>query len=271
MALARAKINLALHVLGRRDDGYHELDSIVAFANVGDVVSLEPAAGNVIEVTGPFARFVPRDESNLALRALALASDLGKVPRPMKVTLEKNLPVASGMGGGSADAAAVLKLAFPDADPVKLAAAALRLGADIPACLHGAMCRMRGVGEQIAPLPAAKPLHAVLANPGVAASTADVFKSLGLKPGQRFGDPIASEDDPHSWRNDLSDAAIAVAPEIADVLDELSNVREAGTVRMSGSGATCFALFETSAAAETAAERIANRQPQWWVRAAMLQ
>jgi 4-diphosphocytidyl-2-C-methyl-D-erythritol kinase len=271
MALARAKINLALHVLGRREDGYHELDSIVAFADVGDEISVETAGKTSIEVTGPFAHSVPRDGTNLALRALALATDLGVAPRAVKVTLEKTLPVASGMGGGSADAAAVLKFVFPDVEPAKLAAAALRLGADIPVCLHGAMCRMRGAGERIAPLPASKPLYAVLANPGVAAATADVFRSLGLKPGQRFRDPIASVDDPRSWRNDLSDAAIAVAPEIAGVLDELAKAPEASVVRMSGSGATCFALFETRAAAEMAAAWLSKRQPRWWVRAAALQ
>jgi 4-diphosphocytidyl-2-C-methyl-D-erythritol kinase len=271
MALARAKINLALHVLGRRDDGYHELDSIVAFADVGDVVTLAPADETAIEVTGPFADAVPRDETNLALRALALFGEIGHAPRPTKVTLEKNVPVASGMGGGSADAAAVLRLAFPDVEPARLARLALKLGADVPVCLHGGLCRMRGIGEQIAPLSLSGPFHAVLANPGIAASTADVFRSLGLKPGERLNDPIALEDDPCSWRNDLTDAAIAVIPEISGVLDELAKAPNAEVVRMSGSGATCFALFQSRARAEAAAAWLAGRQPHWWVRAATLQ
>jgi 4-diphosphocytidyl-2-C-methyl-D-erythritol kinase len=269
-ALARAKINLALHVLGRRDDGYHEIDSIVAFADFGDELSVSQAAQSGLTVTGPFAGDVPQGADNIVLKSLGLAADFGFLAPTVAIQLDKQLPVASGMGGGSSDAAAVLQLLFPQVPTDVLRKSALRLGADLPVCIHNRLCRMRGVGETISDLGNLGPFHALLVNPRVPVATADVFRALGLKSGKSHRSGIADEANPLHWRNDLTEAAIAVTPEIAGVLAAIGKMPRIKFARMSGSGATCFGIFGTREDAQSAAELLASRHPDWWMRATTL-
>lgn len=247
---APAKVNLALHVLGRRDDGYHDLDSIVAFADVGDRLTFTPAADFAITLSGPFAAALPQAGDNIIARAWSVAQSIvrtrGRALPPVAVHLEKNLPVASGIGGGSANAAAALKgflrIAGLSEVDEEVAAAGLSIGADVPVCLSGAACRMQGVGERITPLPGFAPMRAILVNPLVEVSTPAVFRGLALEKGQRFGTAIADPRDPAGWRNDLAPPAIALAPVIGEVLQRLGSIPGVTRTFMSGSGATCVAL-----------------------------
>lgn len=274
---ARAKVNLALRVLGRRTDGYHELDSIVAFADVGDLVSIRTADGPSFTVTGPHASDVPQDGANLVTRASAdlvsLYQTHGVMLPPLAISLEKNLPVASGIGGGSADAAAairaIIKFTGIDLPNAEVYAIALALGADVPVCLHNAACRMQGVGESILPMPHRLPPAIVLVNPRRALSTRDVFTELALQPGQRFNQPLDDENS-ESWDNDLLLPALKLMPEIETLLFALKASPNLSSVCMSGSGATCFGLAQSLADAEAVATQIASTQPRWWVSAATL-
>ena len=258
---APAKVNLYLHVVGRRADGLHLLESVAAFADAGDVLHGERADGLSLEVVGPFAGALADEADNLVLRAArALAPGLGA-----RLVLEKNLPVAAGLGGGSADAAAALRLLSRlwglEAD---LEALAARLGADVPVCLAAATCFMAGVGERLTPLPdwPAPPL--LLANPGAALPTPAVF-------GARRGPFRESRPWPRTaaelagCANDLTDAAISLAPEIGEVLEALAALEGASFARMSGSGATCFAAFADRAARDRARERLRADRPRWWI------
>jgi 4-diphosphocytidyl-2-C-methyl-D-erythritol kinase len=269
---AAAKINLALHVLGRRADGYHELDSVVAFASVGDVLELKVAPETTLIVNGPFAGDVPINADNLVLRSHAALAAHMNVPA-VAMRLTKNLPVASGIGGGSADAAAalrgVLRLADVKLDTDVLNGIALKLGADVPVCLHGKACRMQGIGDVITPLNTLPAAHLVLVNPLQACGTADVFRTMGLKAGDVLGQPLNIEI-PSSWRNDMAAAACRVLPVISDVLAALQQLPERVAVRMSGSGATCFAMFETQHSAAQAALTLKRHHADWWVVAAQL-
>ena len=276
--LARAKINLALHVLGRRVDGYHELDSIAVFADIGDRLSFEPAGRFGIEATGPFAAALPALADNIIHAAWLALGDLfkanGRAVPAVTVRLEKILPVAAGIGGGSADAAATLRalLRLTDYQPAEdeLRRVALGLGADVPVCLRQQACRMRGAGERMTPLAGFKPLQAVLINPGIAVATGDVFAALGLAAGQRHGAAIDDPAGAASWRNDLAAPACLVVPVISTVLAALARQKGVGYARMSGSGATCFAVFDDAEAATEAARRLAAGHPRWWVRPAVL-
>ncbi len=282
---APAKVNLALHVLGRREDGYHELDGVVAFAPaVADVVRLAPAARWSIETLGPFAGALRglSAQDNLALRAAWLWQERFLSSRvPLRIVVEKNLPVAAGIGGGSADAAAVLR-AMPRLFGVQprwadLARLALRLGADVPACLASRAARVRGVGEELAPV-RLPPLAAVLANPRVALPTATVFSARrATEGGGAVLPPLAGRAFPgmvlrqlRGARNDLQDAACRVQPRVAACLRVLAALPGARLARMSGSGATCFALFDDAAAAFRAARLLRQRRAGWWVSTAML-
>jgi 4-diphosphocytidyl-2-C-methyl-D-erythritol kinase len=264
---ARAKINLALHVIGKRADGYHLLDSLVAFASLGDVLHFSPADVTSLEITGPFAhRLHAGDEENLVLKAAAgLKSLLPDLPS-VHIRLEKHLPVASGIGGGSADAAAALRglmrLSGRQPDPRALAELAVSLGADVPVCLANQSSRMRGIGEDLTPLAAMPAMPALIVNPGIACDTRDVFRRLSL--GVGFP-PIADESDLQSCRNDLEAPAIAGLPVIGEVLENLQAFEGAWLSRMSGSGATCFALFSTQPQAQAAAHRLRAIKPQWWI------
>jgi 4-diphosphocytidyl-2-C-methyl-D-erythritol kinase len=269
---AAAKINVALHVLGRRADGYHELDSIVAFADVGDTITFTPSSDTCLVVDGPFAADVPATSDNLILKARAVLVEHAQVP-PLHITLTKNLPVASGIGGGSADAATALRgfmhIAGVRFDSETIQKIALSLGADVPVCLFGKTCRMQGVGEVITPLKQLPFEHIVLVNPTQACSTAAIFKTIGLQPGQNFKSPLVP-DAPAQWRNDMTDAAISVLPVIADVLQSLEVLPAAKVVRMSGSGATCFALCKNAEDAQSVATHVQRNHPAWWVKAARL-
>ncbi|GLK62828.1 4-diphosphocytidyl-2-C-methyl-D-erythritol kinase [Paracoccus kondratievae] len=260
---APAKLNLTLHVTGRRPDGYHLLDSLVVFLELGDVVTVAPGPLS-LSLTGPFAQGLAAEPDNLCLRAARLAG------REARITLEKNLPVASGIGGGSADAAAVLRAL--DARPERLE----MLGADVPACLASRPVRMQGLGEILTPLPALPPLHVVLVNPGAAMSTPAVFKALGQRDNPPmpkhlpdFTNAEALVDFLRDCRNDLEAPAIALMPRIANCLAAIRDT-DALLARMSGSGATCFGLFASAADAKAARDRILGTNPDWWVAASGL-
>jgi 4-diphosphocytidyl-2-C-methyl-D-erythritol kinase len=270
-AFARAKINLALHVTGRRPDGYHLLDSLVAFVDVGDQITAEPATSLSLYLTGPKSAGLS-DTDNLVLRAArALHPNLGA-----RITLDKHLPVASGIGGGSADAAATLhalsdlwSLPLPSADVL------LGLGADVPVCLSGQSARMQGIGEQITPVTLPQ-VSVVLANPGVAVPTPQVFAALqsrsnpGLDPLPNLPDGAALATYLQTQRNDLELAACTIAPVIATTLAALHAMPDCLIARMSGSGATCFGLFSDPTAATAAAARLQASHPEWWIAATTL-
>lgn len=266
---APAKVNLSLHVVGQRPDGFHLLDSLVAFADIGDRLSAEPAVVSTLKVTGPMAGGVPTDRRNLVLRA---AEWFGVTAA---FTLEKHLPVAAGIGGGSSDAAAALRLlAGLSGKPIPAGAEAL--GADVPVCLAAQTVRMRGVGERLAPV-ALPPLPALLVNPGVAVPTGAVFAALADKSNQPMPEKLPQLRDPAeaiTWlarqRNDLQAPAIAVAPEIELVLRRLSALPGARLVRMSGSGATCFALFDSPQASAAAEAELRAQATPWWLAATWL-
>lgn len=257
-AFAPAKINLTLHVTGQRQDGYHLLDSLVVFGDIGDRLWLEPGSVMGLDVTGPFAQGVPSDARNLVWQAVDLAGWTGHI------TLEKNLPHGAGIGGGSSDAAAVLRALGANVDGAAL-------GADVPVCVAGRATRMSGIGERLQPVDGLPTLEAVLVNPGAHVPTPRVFAGLARKdnaPMQELPDRMTAAAF-HQWlrdqRNDLEAPAQALQPVIADVLKAISALDGAGICRMSGSGATCFALFEAPGLAELAARDLAAAQPDWWV------
>jgi 4-diphosphocytidyl-2-C-methyl-D-erythritol kinase len=263
---ARAKVNLALHVLGRRSDGYHELDSLVAFADIGDVLRFAPAEHFQLVIDGPFAPGLDTGESNLVLKAArAFERQWPQLTVPATIRLTKNLPVASGIGGGSADAAAtlrgLLRLSGAVPDPGELDRLALGIGADVPVCLRQTACRMRGIGDSISLLTDFPGYPALLVTPGEPVATAAVFQRLGLEPGQSHAAAIVDADGFAGWRNDLEPAALALAPVIADVLDRLRRSRGIRHAAMSGSGATCYGLFGSRQEAARAAQDL---PAAWW-------
>lgn len=257
---APAKVNLTLHVTGRRADGYHLLDSLVAFADVGDCLTVAPGSG--LTVTGAFAEGVPTDGTNLVTRALNLAG------KRRAVTLDKRLPHPAGLGGGSSDAAAVLRLVGAELPTERV----LALGADVPVCLMGRAARMGGIGEVVQPV-SLPSLCAVLVNPGLSVPTPDVFRALTSPDNTPMGELPAWGDAGTltrwlcTMRNDLEPPALTVAPGIGAVLDAIGDTG-AGLVRMSGSGATCFGLYADAAAAARAAAILSR--PGWWVRQTVL-
>ncbi len=268
---APAKVNLTLHVTGREPNGYHLLDSLVVFGPAADRLHAAPAEALTLELTGPFAAGLAAEADNLVLRAArALADWAGRAPGAALV-LEKNLPVASGIGGGSADAAAALRLLVRLWDlhpgPAILAAMAAKLGADVPVCLASRPARMAGIGEMLSAAPILPPCGLLLVNPGVAVATVDVFRART----GAFSPPAvlppawpgvaAMAQDLAALSNDLEAPALAVCPAIAPVLAALRALPGCRLARMSGSGATCFALFDDPAAAEAAAKRLPDA---WW-------
>ena len=277
---APAKVNLTLRVLGRRADGYHELESLVAFAGVGDALTFAPGGALTLTVSGPTAPAAGDSADNLVLKAArALAERIAGLTLG-RFALSKRLPVAAGLGGGSADAAAALRLLAQAngiaLDDPRLMQAAQATGADVLVCLDPRPRLMRGVGDVLsAPLDLPR-LFAVLVNPGVAVSTRDVFAALSLPPAappSQAGPPSAPSAllaEIASGRNDLEPPAIELEPVIADVLSVLNKLPGCRLARMSGSGATCFGLFETNAAATAAARTVRVGYPQWWVRATVL-
>lgn len=270
--LAPAKINLALHVTGQRADGYHLLESLVVFAELGDRITVAPSDGDRFFVHGPFAGDVPLDGLNLVLRArdaLRVAFPVQTV-QPVSIALEKNLPVASGIGGGSSDAAAAFRalarLWHVPADTPELARLALPLGADLPMCLARRPLFARGIGEQLEPIAHFPALALVLVNPGVAVETPRVFRALASRHNAPL-EPLDTADTVLDWlsatRNDLEPAAMDIEPLVAEALAALRNAGARFT-RMSGSGATCFGIFDDAATAARAAAAIANAHPGWF-------
>lgn len=278
---APAKVNLTLHILGRRADGYHELDSLVAFAGVGDRLAFIADAPLGLETAGPTAQAAGPSGDNLVLKAARALAE--RVPRLRlgRFVLWKQLPVAAGLGGGSSDAGAALRaLAECNGlapDDARLAEAARATGADVPVCLDPRARRMSGVGEVLSPPLALAPLPAVLVNPRTASPTPAVFAGMGLAKGQASGHSAFAEPLDGDviaalakGRNDMQASAERLTPEIAETLAILDEAGGARLVRMSGSGATCFALYADRHAAARAAARLKARRPGWWVRATCL-
>jgi 4-diphosphocytidyl-2-C-methyl-D-erythritol kinase len=279
---ARAKINLYLQVTGRRADGYHELDSLVTFADLGDSVEAAPAADLSLAIAGPFAAGLSNGADNLVLRAAtalraALAAK-GVQTGGARLRLTKNLPVASGIGGGSADAAAALQalrtLWKPPPGLVDLAALGLGLGADLPVCLAGGPRFVGGIGERLDPVPSLPAAWLLLVNPRVAVPTPAVFAarqgsfSLLARWSDATPDLAALVRRLMGCRNDLTAPARSIAPAIGEVLDAIEALPGVRLARLSGSGATCFGIFATAAEAAAGCAEIARRHPAWWYAAA---
>ena len=285
----RAKVNLTLRVVGRRVDGYHELESVVAFADCADRLSLAPGAALDLTMSGPLAQACGETSDNLVLKAAHL---LGERVPGLKIgsfTLDKVLPVAAGIGGGSADAAAALRLLAQlngiALDDKRLLDVALQTGADVPVCLTSRACDMTGVGESLLAL-SLPIMPCVLVNPRVPVATRDVFAALGLRHGELLvgaADVIQATAWPEKgasvedWvevladsSNDLEAPATRIQPVIGEVIAALNAANGAWLARMSGSGATCFAIFENTAEAQRAAQKIQLDHPQWWVHAGVL-
>ena len=266
--IAYAKINLALHVRARRDDGYHELDTLFAFVNGGDQISANPADGISLDVIGPFAHALLNGPNNLVIRAAQVMRRACGIDRGAAITLEKRLPVASGIGGGSADAAAtcrLLRLLWDiDVSDAELAAMLAPLGADIPACVRSQTVRGYGIGTDLIPVDASdlRDMPVLLVNPGKPLSTGRVFAAWDTIDRGALGQGAAL-DAALAGRNDLQDAAINLCPEIASVLTALI-AKEPVLARMSGSGATCFALFSDATARDQARAEIKREHPSWW-------
>ena len=282
---AAAKINLALHVTGRRGDGYHLLDSLVTFTDIGDRLTFSPSDTDRFTLSGRFADDLPHHDDirtgNLALRARNRlreeAAGAGAAAGPVHIHLEKNLPPASGIGGGSADAAAVLRglnrLWQPGLDAETIALIALSLGADVPMCLASRPLIARGIGDIIVPATGFPRLDLVLANPLLPLATPAVFAALENRHNPPLSIEAQAPADASEWialvresRNDLQLPASRIAPAIHGVLDALSSAG-ASLVRMSGSGATCFGLFADVDSAKAAADRLAHARPDWFVAA----
>jgi 4-diphosphocytidyl-2-C-methyl-D-erythritol kinase len=276
---APAKINLYLHVTGLRQDGYHELDSLVSFAGIHDTLHLVPADNLSLVIEGPFGQDLPSSSNNLVLKAaIKLRKETG-VKNGAHMTLEKNLPVASGIGGGSADCAAALKglakLWNINANTFDLAQLSLHLGSDVPVCLFGQTSFMGGKGEIINIAPKLPPIWLVLVNPGVSLSTSAVFKARKKVSKNNWSQPKRFSDSPttaselacllNNRSNDLTEAAIGLQPVIGDTLKELQHTDGVLLTRMSGSGATCFGLFNNLIDANRAAATISLNHPRWWV------
>jgi 4-diphosphocytidyl-2-C-methyl-D-erythritol kinase len=280
-AFAPAKINLYLHVLGRRPDGYHRLDSLLAFADIGDEITAAPADTLTLTVSGPEAAAIAGlGDDNLVLRAARLFRERAGIAAGAALHLDKRLPAAAGIGGGSSDAAAALRalsrLWGQPLDDKRLAALALQLGADVPACLAARPVWVGGIGEQLEPAATLPAAGIVLANPRRPLPTADVFRRRSgvFSQAGRF-DPMPADAAGlaaalASCRNDLTEAAVALVPEIGGVLDRLAALPGALLARMSGSGATCFALFADRAAALAAGRALAAAEPGWWTAAGAL-
>ncbi|MGH7022760.1 MAG: 4-(cytidine 5'-diphospho)-2-C-methyl-D-erythritol kinase [Caulobacteraceae bacterium] len=285
MSFAPAKINLFLHVGPLAADGYHPISSLMTFADVGDELVSIPAAKPEFEIAGPFACGLESGPDNLVIRARdALMAALGSKAPSLRLVLTKNLPIASGIGGGSADAAAALHLICQAAgvasDGEVVAAIARSLGADVLACLSGEPALARGRGDELGPAPAFPSLHAVLVNPLVASPTAEVYRAYDASPTMKeenqpeFPSVMRSAGEAAAWlagcRNDLQAPAIALRPRIGEALAALAGEPETLLARMSGTGATSFALCRDQADATALERKLAERNPLWWVRRTVL-
>ena len=283
---ARAKVNLTLRVVGRRADGYHELESVVVFADCADALTLTPGEELGLTATGPRVEECGATADNLVLKAARLLSELVPGLKLGRFSLDKQLPIAAGIGGGSADAAAALRLLAKlnglALDDLRLMEAARRTGADVPVCVGSASCIMSGIGERLQKLPLPR-LPVVMVNPRVGVATKDVFTALGLKNGEMRAAAAVAPAWPQGdapladWIaalaagvNDLEAPAKQVQPVVGEVLAVLAAADGSRLTRMSGSGATCFALFGSDAEAAAAARAISAAHPNWWVHAGSL-
>lgn len=278
---ARAKVNLYLHVVGKRPDGYHLLDSLIAFGGAADTLTFALAPTLSLTVDGPTAALLPAGETNIVERAARLLAEAAGIPAAAAIHLTKRLPVAAGIGGGSADAAAALtglsRLWGVHLPADRMAALALSLGADVPMCLDGRALTVSGVGEVLAPAPKLPPVWILLVNPMVPCHTPAVFKARQ----GGFGEPDPLTEAPKDAAdlaralagraNQLTEAAIGVVPDIARVLDAISAQTGCLLARMSGSGATCFGLFARAEDADDAAQAIKKMHPNWWCASAPLE
>jgi 4-diphosphocytidyl-2-C-methyl-D-erythritol kinase len=278
---APAKINLYLHVTGKRDDGYHLLDSLVAFAGVHDIITIAAANQLALINQGPFGEGLPTTADNLVIRAAEQLRNLTGIMDGAQITLTKNLPIASGIGGGSADAAAAIKglIRHWGVHPGHhdLSGLALGLGADVPICLYGQAAFIGGIGEQIEPVYGLPEAPMVLVNPGVGVSTPSIFKArkASFSSAHWINDTPSSFDEliellTDNRGNDLMEPAIQTEPIIGDVLKQIELTRGCQLARMSGSGATCFGFYNTQVEADMAASEIKNTHPEWWVVATRL-
>lgn len=288
--LAPAKVNLTLRVIGRRADGYHDIESVVVFAAVGDTLTFAPGREMSLAVRGPTAAASGDLTDNLVLKATRELAKRVERLKEGRFVLSKRLPVAAGLGGGSADAGAALRLLARAneiaLDDPRLMAAARATGADVPVCLDPRPRVMHGIGEILSPPIDLPRLPAVLVNPGVAVPTKDVFATLRLKPGTSTGasvpfpltgkerDAVLTRGDllrtVGEDRNDLEAPAIAMEPIIAEALNDLRALGSCRLARMSGSGATCFGLFDSGRAATAAARALRAKNTNWWIRATTL-
>ena len=278
LEVANAKINLSLKIRGREESGYHQLESLVVFASVADRVTCKDADALDLEISGPFAAQLADEKSNLILNAARVfAGALGRDPT-VTFELEKNLPIASGIGGGSADAAAALRamMRLWGDPPGSINGIALQLGADVPVCLKKRTSFMTGLGENLRTIPRLPEMHAVLANPGVSVSTADVFQRLQagpvegpdrlpLLPGVETLDRLVAWLEENG--NDLEGPAMAIEPVIETVINDLQATAGCRLARMSGSGATCFALYDNPFDSAEAAAVLKEKHGNWWVTA----
>lgn len=284
-ALARAKINLALHVTGHitgpiarvEADGYHALDTLVAFAGLGDRITVEPAKGLSLRVNGPQAAGVPDDESNLVIKAARHLASIANIDDPgASIQIEKHLPPASGIGGGSADAAAAIRLLADIWDiAVDISDIERGIGADVPMCFNGLPARARGIGERLDPVPAIPEMTVVLVNPGIPIPTSLVFQGLVKKNNSPLSDPEWTDSASMiQWlkntRNDLEAPATKFAPVISDITSALRAQDNCLFARMSGSGATCFGLFEDAEAADRAVRFMHDSNGVSWAASAAL-
>lgn len=274
-----AKINLYLHITGRRPDGYHELDSLVSFANIGDEIRIAPAQKFTFHINGPFSGGLDT-AGNLVVQAAERLSALYDKPLNVEITLTKNLPVASGIGGGSGNAAALIRglleyWCMPKKDP-RLPELLLELGADVPVCFHGKTVRMSGIGEELSPMPVLETMAMVLVNPGKSCHTAEIFSHYDgvFRPAPTLPDQLQKCDYLIAFlsetHNDLFAPACTIIPEIKNVIESLLTQDGCKMARMSGSGATCFGLFESVKNAQSAAQALHNNHPDWWVEAGLL-
>ncbi|MEH6405201.1 MAG: 4-(cytidine 5'-diphospho)-2-C-methyl-D-erythritol kinase [Sneathiella sp.] len=278
--LAKAKVNLFLHVTGKRDDGYHLLESLVCFPDCGDVLDVLPSDQLFLRETGPFAGKMGAWQNNLIIKAAQLLQKRGGVSQGAEIHITKTLPVASGIGGGSSDAATVLHLLCKLWDlklsDQELQELGLELGADLPVCLYGKTALMSGIGDVISPINKVPNLGILLINPGVSVSTQDIFKELGpIKP--KYDLPTLEKLSKdllvrtlRECRNDLQAGAIRIVPSIKAVLAKLEALDSCLLSRMSGSGATCFGLFDTVRQAELAKDILHRDEPNWWLAATQI-
>ncbi len=285
--VARAKINLDLRITGRRDDGYHLLDSLVVFTDYGDLITVGHAPDDNLDITlkisGPFAEGLVAEEDNIILKAARLLQNKFSIKQGAEISLVKNLPIAAGIGGGSADAAATLHALMDlwniDAQENYLNDLALSLGADVPVCMMSQTVHMMGIGEVLYPINLSFPLFLLLANPNVPVSTAAIFKARAeskaefLPPRKLLLEIENIEELGHilmSSGNDLEPYASDLQPEIKSVLNEIQNMDDCIIASMSGSGATCYGIFRTGESVSHAAEKLLQNHSDWWAKATEL-